>query len=111
MMCWDFKDPFGITRILKNASVITQVFLFGCGLHRLKKGRKISSSDPERSPGSGIFADRMAFTLAGSRTSHRFHTLLMGNPGHLGNYMMIIVIRSDMPTAYRCDRAVRQGGS
>jgi hypothetical protein len=69
------KFPEINTQFPKSASVITQVFLSGCGLHRLKKSRKITSSDPERSSGSGIFADRMALILAGSRMSGRFHTL------------------------------------
>jgi hypothetical protein len=69
------KFPEINTYFPKGASVITQVFLSGCGLHRLEKGRKITSSDPERSSASEIFADRMAFILAGSRMSSRFHTL------------------------------------
>jgi hypothetical protein len=70
------KFPEINTHFPKIASVITQVFLSGRGFHRLKKGRKITSLDPERSSGSEIFADRMAFILAGSRMSGRFHTLI-----------------------------------
>jgi hypothetical protein len=72
------KSPEINTHFPKSAPVITQVFLSGCGLHRPQKGRKITSSDPKRSSGSEIFADRMAFILAGSRMSGLFHTLMDG---------------------------------